>query len=197
MLPLHKANKSSLTFWVLMSLTLGAFCWMTGGLLFDPIMIDDPDWKRSYLKFAQAADQLHEAGIAVGSVLAAFTMMVAHLASKEPRSKLQTTYFSLVSFSSIAFVCAVCASGLYLFVQEILDVFKDESVIIRHAESLGNLTILAALSGFLGILSFLLAFGIQGRLQHCSWSSHGCVCPTRFRAHGRGRHSSPQRHFLG
>ena len=126
-------------------------------LLYDPFNIFD-GWHDRYP--ARAAVRLHEAAMTIGSVLAAFAMVVVYTENRTrgqcaSPTTLSTLFVLFMSIASVALICAVCTSALYLFTY----VNIVESV---TRGSLLNLTALSGGAGFLGVLSFLTAFGIHG-----------------------------------
>ena len=158
-----KSGPGSFSFWAgtlfTVALTVALMC----QVLYDPLDLWCGDWRTRFLRVAYAGDQLHQAAMTVGSILAAFTMAVAYTenrrASTHARSpRLSTLYVTLVSIASVAFVCAVSASGLYLFVH------KNFVASIDTKELLLTLTTLSSGAGSLGMLTFLTAFGVLGYL---------------------------------
>ena len=159
-----RSRRNALSFWV-PAIVLVCVAYYVASLLdlSRYYEIEDQCEFSVYMQYAAATERLHEAAMTVGSVLAAFTMMVAYTANTARKSRKETAFFCLVSFSSVAFVCAVCASGLSLFAYRTLEELAEDS--FKYGAVMWNLTALAASAGLLGVIAFLAGFGLNGYLS--------------------------------
>ena len=149
-------------FWPPILVLLFAVCALAAAVGVDPVEIDGKAWLDHYMQYVRAMARLHEAALSVGGVLAAFTMMVAYMASNSGPSRKHAIFYCLMLFSSVAFVCAVCASARSLYTSQTIIELATHS--FPRGEVFWNLTALSAIAGFAGVLSFLAALGIQGYL---------------------------------
>ena len=151
---------NSLYFWAMCLLGVAVCIGLLSQLLYHTFgSLPCWDWRADYMPFARAADQLHKAAMTVGGVLAGFTMIVVYTENRrgELDVRLSNVFVSLMSVASVAFVCAFCVSGLYLFSHQGINRYETNVLLL-------NLTALSGGAGAVGMLSFLAAFGVQGYL---------------------------------